>query len=148
MQPRLGVKLVPICFLGLVFPAFAQFNASEFANSLRAKFGQPLHREVFKVRVGEMVVDFAQNGHVCRIQLPPRGPDSHQAGVESYEGVDDFVLELVPMVIRGKELLRMVTRSGTLSWSAIEYQNFIISESYQLQERISVTVAFKNETCQ
>jgi hypothetical protein len=47
--------------------AFAQLDA----NSLRAKYGQPLDRETFTVRPGiEMMVDYAAGKQVCRIQLP------------------------------------------------------------------------------
>lgn len=66
-------KLLPRVFAALVtfaFSAFAQFDAGGFATDLRATYGPPLVREVFAIPAGEMAVEYATSGHVCRIHLP------------------------------------------------------------------------------
>lgn len=63
---------------------------------------RPLARETFIPRPGiEMVVAYAANTRVCRIQLPAMAP-SRQPGVESAQATEDFLLELVPLAMRGK----------------------------------------------
>jgi hypothetical protein len=95
----------------------------------------------------EMVVDYAANGHVCRIQLPPIA-EGREPGVKTAQAVNDFLMELVPMTMRGKQLLRMVEAVGLPSMSHIEYRNVTISELWQGEQRTGVTVAFKEEECQ
>jgi len=94
----------------------------------------------------EMIVDYADNGHVCKLQLPPvaPGPDS---GVITTQAIDDLLTELIPSTIRGKELMRMYEAMGALSISIVQYQNVTISESRQGERRTGVTVTFKNEDC-
>src|SRR5258706_7672226 len=107
--------------------AFAQIGGSGFANELRAKYGPPVARETFVVRPDfEMVVDYAANGHVCRIQLPPEAP-GQEPGVKTQQAVDDFLLELVPLTMRGKELGRMMAATGSVhSESVVRYENVTI----------------------
>ena len=94
-----------------------------------------------------MIVDYAASGHVCRIQLPPFGPSSRQPGVTSTQAIDDFLVELVPPAIRGKELRRMMMAMGLQSISMVEYENVTIAELLNGSTRTEVTVTFKNETC-
>ena len=127
--------------------AFAQVGGSGFANDLRAKYGPPLARETFVVRPDfEMVVDYAANGRVCRIQLPPVAP-GQEPGVKTQQAVDDFLLELVPLSMRGKEVGRLLEAVGLPSISEVLYENVIISESMQDQRRTGMTVTFRNEEC-
>ena len=81
-----------------------------------------------------MAVDYAANGNVCRVQLPPTAPD-------------DFLLELIPLSMRGKELGKMVEMFGVNSIRIIEYENVAISESYHGDQRTGVTVSFPKEQC-
>ena len=132
---------------GFALSAFAQIDGARFASDLRNKYGPPLARATFVVRPGfEMVVDYAANGHVCRIQLPPIA-EGREPGVKTAQAVDDFLAELVPMNMRGKELLRMMEAVGLPSMSRVEYQNVTISELRQGERREAVTVAFRNEEC-
>jgi len=125
----------------------AQIDAPAFASDLRAKYGPPLARETFMARPDlEMVVDYAANGHVCRIQLPAVGP-SREPGVKTAQAVDDFLAELVPLTMRGKELGRMVEALGLPSVSIVKYENVTISETRQGERRTGVAVSFKNEEC-
>src|ERR1700682_2734544 len=94
-------RLFTICSF-CILPAHAQIDAS----SLRAKYGPPLAKETFIPRPGiEMDVEYAPNTHVCRIQLPPIAP-SREPSVESTQAIDDFLMELAPLAMRGKELRR------------------------------------------
>ena len=145
MNERLSLRLLAT-FIGFAFSAFAQIDGAQFAADLHAKYGPPLARETFTVRPGfEMIVDYAANGHVCKIQLPPVGPSS-DPGVETTQAVDDFVTELIPMTMRGRELRRMGEVFGLPSISIVEYENVAIAESF-LERRTGVTVTFTKEKC-
>ena len=148
MTARLSFSLLAICVLGCASSAFAQIDESRFASDLRAKYGPPLARETFTGRPGiQMIVDYAANGHVCRIQLPPVGP-GRDPGVKTTQAVDDFLAELAPLTMRGKELRRFYSAMGAISMSTVEYENVTISESLQGARRTGITVRFKNEDCQ
>jgi hypothetical protein len=135
------------CFFGFALSAFAQIDGSQFAAELRAKYGPPLARETFTSKPGiEMVVDYAANGHVCRIQLPAVAP-SRDPRVQTTQAIDEFVSELVPLSVRGKELRRMRESMGLHSASIIEYEYVAIVESFQGLERTGVTVTFTKEEC-
>jgi len=148
MNAKLNVGFLAICGFGFPWSAFAQIDGARFASDLRAKYGPPLARETFVARPGiEMVVDYALNGHVCRIQLPPIGPGP-EPGVKTGQAVDDFLARLVPFSLRGKELSRHHSFMGAPSESSVEYENVTISETFQAQRRTGVTVAFPKEECQ
>ena len=143
-------KLLPCVFAALVtfaFSAFAQFDAGRFATDLRAKYGPPLVREVFAIPAGEMAVDYATSGHVCRINLPGIGPEEGHTGVSSPKGIDDFLLKLLPLTLRGKELRQMAIQSGLASVWSTEYENVTISRASNGQGPTGVTVIFTNEKC-
>ena len=143
-------KLLPCVFAALVtftFSAFAQFDAGGFATDLRAKYGPPLVREVFAIPAGEMAVDYAPSGHVCRINLPGIGPEEGNPGVSGPKGIDDFLLKLLPLTMRGKELRQMAFQTGLTSVWTTEYKNVTISAASNGQGRTGVTVIFTNEKC-
>ena len=146
MSAKLNLRLLA-SFAGFALSAFAQIDGARFASDLRAKYGPPLARETFVARPGfEIVVDYAANGHVCRIQVPPIAPGG-EPGVKTAQAVDDFLTELVPLTMRGKELLRMEEAVGAPSVSHVEYENVTISDFRQGGRRTGVTVTFKNEEC-
>jgi hypothetical protein len=146
MNAKLNLRLLA-AFVGFTLSAFAQIDGTKFANDLRTKYGPPLSRETFTVRTGiEMVVDYAANGHVCRIQLPPVGP-GRDPGVISPQAIDEFISELVPLAMRGKELRRWAEISGLYSVLTVEYENIAIGEMSQGQKRTGVTVTFTKEAC-
>jgi hypothetical protein len=135
-------------FIGFALPVFAQTDWSAFTAELRARYGPPLARETFTVRPGiEMVVDYAANGHVCRIQLPPIGPEP-RSQVSSGNAIDDLLNELVPLSVRGAEQQRMRVITGLPSTNIIEYRNLTVSETFQGASRTGVAVTFTNEICQ
>ncbi len=133
-------------FLAMTAALFGQFDPAGFATGLYGKFGPPLNRQTFEARVGiEMIVDYAANGHVCRIQLPAIAPEQDQPNTISRKGLQDFLAELLPVSLRGKELRRMSAAMGAISMSSIEYENVTISEI--LERPGTVTVSFKGESC-
>jgi hypothetical protein len=143
-------KLLSRVFATLVtfaFSAFAQFDAGVFATDLRATYGPPLVREVFAIPAGEMAVDYATSGHVCRIHLPGIGPEEGHPRVSSPKGIDDFLLKLLPLTLRGKELRQMASQMGLVSVFATEYENVTISAASNGQGPTGVTVIFTNEKC-
>jgi hypothetical protein len=135
-------------FIGSAVSVSAQFDADRFAAGLRANYGPPLTREVFLVPVGEMVVDYAANGHACRIQLPAIGPEEGRPNVLSPKGVDDFLLKLLPLSMRGKELGKIAALFGAPSIVTTQYENVTISDAFQGQIRTGVTATFTKEKCQ
>jgi len=147
MDAKLTLRLFA-AFAGFAMPALAQIDGAKFAADVRAKYGTPLSRQTFMIPAGEMVVDYATNGNICRIQLPPMGPEDRQPGVSSTKAVDDFVLKLVPLTLRGKELRRMAQFTGLHSVSTIDYENVVIADWLLGRERIEVTVTFTAEKCQ
>ncbi len=95
-----------------------------------------------------MVVDYAANGNVCRIHLPSIAPDKQRPGVRSVKAMDEFILDLVPLAVRGKELSRGAQAAGAISMSAVDYENVVISDVFGASRGAGVTVTFKTETCQ
>jgi hypothetical protein len=146
MHVKTALLLLPAC-IGFAVSLPAQFDADKFTAGLRASFGPPLAREIFLVPAGEMVVDYAANGHACRIQLPPVGPEEG-TNVRSPKAVDDFLLKLLPLSMRGKELGKMAQAAGLPGVLSTLYENVTISESLQGQRRTGVTVTFTKEKCQ
>ena len=94
----------------------------------------------------EIVVDYAANGNVCRIQLPPVAP-SADSRVITPQAIDDFLTELIRPSLRGKELRRFAMVSGLVSIVFAQYENVTISESFQGTERTRVTVLFPKDDC-
>jgi hypothetical protein len=73
------------------------------AQDLRAKFGAPLSQDIFTISPGfELTVEYGPDGQVCLLKLPGTAPDEN--GAFTAERVDEALLELVPMSMRGKEI--------------------------------------------
>ena len=146
MNPKSILRLAATLIV-LALSASAQIDATKFAADLRAKYGPPLAREVFAVPPGiEMAVDYAANGHICRIQLPPVAPGRHSA-VKTAQGVDEFLVELIPPAMRGKELGRTMMAVGAPSASMIAYENVAIVRSFHAGVPSGITVTFPHEEC-
>jgi hypothetical protein len=63
------------------------------------------------------------------------------------QAIDDFLAELIPLTMRGKELGRLAMAFGVPSSSTIEYENVAIVEAFQGRRRTGVTVTFTKEEC-
>jgi len=146
-RAKMPIRLVAaVAVFGL--SAFTQTGDDRFASDLRAKYGSPLARQTFIVPAGEMFVDYAANGNVCRIHLPSMAPEKQPPGVQSMKAMDEFILDLVPLAVRGKELSRFSRSTSVNSSLSVEYENVTVYESFTAAERQGVTVTFKTETCQ
>jgi hypothetical protein len=122
------------CLL-LAMPALAQLDSA----ALRAKFGAPLNRETFHVRMGlDIAVDYGGNRQVCAIEIPV---------LPTQNETDEFLAELVPDAMRGKELNRFMGQQGLAWFSVIKYEHLTISETGHGDTRYATTVRFKTEGC-
>jgi hypothetical protein len=146
MHAKPALLLLP-AFIGFAVSLSAQFDPDKFVVGLRASFGPPLTREVFSVPVGEMAVDYAANGHACEIRLPGRAPEEG-TNVISAKAVDDFLVKLLPLSIRGKELAKILGSEGIVNGVTTQYENVTISEWSNGQTRPGVTATFTKEKCQ
>jgi len=126
--------------------AFAQTDAS----ALRAKYGEPLARETFKVRPNiEAVVNYGTGRQVCKIGLPPGSYVTPPHGA-SKQQVDEVIDELVPPSVRGKEINKGIASAGRISLSSADYENIIIAEPQDPDhpgKRTGVTITFKRPDC-
>jgi hypothetical protein len=148
-QLRLGV--FAMCCLGVASSAFAQLDTS----ALRAKFGSPLNRETFHIPAGfDLVVDYGAGNQVCKLEVPPLMPTDKkvQNSAVMKQRMYDFLAEVVPASIRGKELMRGATQMGLATMSWIEYENITIGEFQHGDQAFSkdhtITVTFKSYGCQ
>ena len=147
---RTTLRLVPfaICCLSAL-PAFAQLDSS----ALRAKLGSPLNRETFRIPPGsDLVVDYGPDNQACKLTVPALMPRTNETDVyrtsEARQQMDDFLADLVPSSMRGKELNRGVTHAGALSSTWVLYERVTVSElSSGDRSSDTITVRFKNDNC-
>jgi hypothetical protein len=134
----------------LPISAFAQLDAS----ALRAKYGEPLARETFRVRPHiEAVVNYGPGRQVCEIGLPPDN-DLIMDGEANFSfltkrQINEVIDELVPPSIRGKEIRRIGThRLGGIF--STEYEHININEFQDPAHRgvrRAVTIHFNRPDC-
>ncbi len=138
------ISLVIYCVV-LALPATAQLDSS----ALRAKYGPPLHRETFRMPAGfDVIVDYSAGNQVCKIQVPALMPSTEQVrrGAEMKQRMYDFLADLVPDSLRGKEVGRYAGMMGLISMLIVEYERVRINEVDGNDNTITVT--FKNNDCQ
>src|ERR1700733_11949672 len=110
-----------ICCLGFTLPAAAQLNSS----ALRSKYGPPLNRETFHMPEGfDLVVDYDAANQACKMEVPALMPTNATVSnsEEMKKRMYDFLADLVPAAMRGKELARSAFMSGMTSISSVEYE--------------------------
>lgn len=120
------------------------------AYSLRSKYGPPLDRETFTVRPGiEIVADNGPSKQVCRIQLPSgmKIVGTVPVGAVTKQQSDEVLNEVVPSLIRGKELNRIAMATGAPMHFLTVYEHVTISESQIEGVGQGVTVNFKDPAC-
>ncbi len=134
---------------GFTLPALAQLDSS----ALREKYGPPLHREIFHLPPGfDLIADYDAADQVCRVEVPALLPTNEKVRNSSQmkQRMDDFLLELVPLAMRGKELGRLASMMGMISLSPIEYEHVTISELDHADQPFgnnTITVTFKDRNC-
>jgi len=132
--------------LGFTFPAAAQIDSSV----LRVKYGSPLNRETFRMPAGfDLIVDYGAGNQVCKLEVPALMPTNEkvQRASEMKQRMYDFLGDLVPDTMRGKELRRMMSMSGVMSISWVEYEHITISE-LQGSNKDTITVTFQDTHCE
>lgn len=117
------------------------------ASELRAKFGPPLTRETFVISRGfEILVDYAENQQVRKIELPGTAPSLDGSGASTPQRVDEVVLELVPMSMRGLQTGTGFKRYG-ISSKLTHYEHVLIIEyedANAIGQRARVDVIFND----
>jgi hypothetical protein len=149
MVSKLRLARFLVCCFSCVLPALAQLDSS----ALRTKYGTPLKRETFQMAAGfELVVDYGTNNQVCRLQVPALMPTTERVANSELmkQRMYDFLGELVPGSMRGKEVRRMASVMGIVSVSWIEYEHVTISEMQRGQpfdRDNTITLTFTNDSC-
>ena len=150
MSFRLGSSAFAMCCLALAVPAFAQLDSS----ALRAKYGSPLNRETFRIPPGfDLIVDYGAGYQACKLELPALMPTNEKIsrGSEMKQRMYDFLGDLVPSPMRGKELGRRMEAMGAISVSSVEYEHVTVSELADANQPFghnnTITVRFKNGEC-
>lgn len=148
MLSKLHRSRFALCLLFAV-PAAAQLDST----ALRAKFGAPLHRETFHMPQGfDLMVDYGPGDQVCKLTVPadPPPPPNASGGFNGRQAMRDFLADLVPSSMRGKELGRMAEQFGIASVSITEYEHVTIAESDHVGwpgHGDTLTVGFKDPSC-
>lgn len=139
------MRLALGCLL-LALPALAQLDST----GLRAKFGDPLHRETFHTPQGfDLVVDYGPANQVCRLKVPAEmpPPPNFSGGFNARQQMQDFLADLVLASMRGKELRRFAASTGAysaVSWT--EYEHVTISQSNSGRNG-TIAVIFSDPAC-
>jgi hypothetical protein len=130
-----------LCFAAALFGQIDSYQ-------LHANYGLPLARETFTISPGfQIVIDYGPDQQASRLELPPAAPSLDQPGVITQKRVDDILLELVPMSMRGKELGGVLNFMSRASWKSTDYEQVIINEPQDPDvpgRRTGVTVVFKS----
>jgi hypothetical protein len=147
MSSKLLSGLLTICCLGFALPAIAQLNSS----ALRSKYGPPLNRETFHMPAGfDLIVDYDAGNQVCKMKVPALMPTDEQVANAAVmkQRMYEFLADLVPAAMRGKELRRGAFMSGLSSMSSVEYEHVTIHELQYAAQPFArdntITVTFKN----
>ena len=142
MTARLTSRIPVIFCLAFAAALFGQIDSYQ----LRAKYGQPLDRETFTLSPGfQMIVDYGPDEQACRLELP-----LNQPGVSSREQADDFLLELVPLSMRGKQLNSGQAQMGLSTVKFTVYEHVVFSEfgnANDVARPNLVSVTFKRDEC-
>jgi hypothetical protein len=145
-MPKSGLAVSFIFLLCLGLDAPAQLSSS----ALRAKFGPPLTRETFHLPAGfDIVVDYGPNSQVCQAEVPALMPTNAAVrNSEMKQKMYDFLADLVPSSMRGKEVRRLSQWSGSAFMISVEYENLIVNESNGRQPfGNTITIRFKGDAC-
>ena len=146
--PHVGLA---VCCVLLTVPAMGQLDSSV----LRAKYGPPLNRETYRMPAGfDVIVNYRTGNQVCKIQVPALMPtkDKVARAAEMKQHMYDFLADLVPASLRGKEVGRYMMMMGLMSMSVVEYEYVTINELEHANQPFgkdnTITVTFKSENCQ
>jgi len=149
MQSRLRLALFALCCL----PAFAQLDSS----TLHAKLGQSLNQETFHMPAGfDLIVDYGIGTTlVCKLEVPALMPHETAKAwniTVQKQRMYDFLADLVPDSMRGKQTGGITEVFSLTSLSTVEYENVTITETQTGNQAESkdntITIRFKKVGCQ
>jgi hypothetical protein len=148
MRSKLNLGVFVLCCL----PACAQLDSS----TLRAKLGQPLNRETFRMPAGfDLTVDYGTTGQVCKLEVPAVMPHETAKAwniTVQKQRMYDFLADLVPASVRGKQSGGLTEVFSLTSLSTVEYENVTVVEIQTGKEAESndntITIRFKNAGCE
>ena len=147
MSSKLHSGVLAIFSLVCAFPAVAQLDSS----ALHSKYGPPLNRETFHMPEGfDLIVDYHAAYQVCKLEVPALMPTQEKVSnsEEMKRRMCDFLADLVPASMRGKELARSMFMSGMISISSVQYEYVAINGLHYADQPFSsnntITVTFKN----
>ncbi len=100
----------------------------------------------------DLMVDYGPGDQVCKLTVSadPSPPPNTSGGFNGRQAMRDFLADLVPSSIRGKELGRMAEQFGIASVSITEYEHVTIAESDHVgwpAHGDTLTVGFKDPSC-
>jgi hypothetical protein len=97
----------------------------------------------------DLIVDYGAGNQVCKLEVPALmlTNEKVQRASEMNQRMRDFLGDLVPDTMRGKELRRMMSQMGVISMSWVEYEHVTISE-LNGSNNDTITVTFKQTYCQ
>lgn len=100
----------------------------------------------------DLVVDYGPASQVCRLQVPALMPATEQVSNVDLMNrrMYDFLSEVVPDSIRGKEIGRGISYMGAVSVQMIEYEHVTISQFGTGQSSghgDAITVTFTGQNC-
>lgn len=147
MSSKLHAVVFAICCLSFALPASAQLDSS----ALRSKYGPPLNRETFHMPEGfDLVVDYDAANQACKMVVPALMPTNAKVAnaVVMKQRMYDFLADLVPAALRGKEVTHGAFISGLISMSSVEYEHVTFHELQYANQPFSrdntITVTFTN----
>jgi hypothetical protein len=138
-----------LCCLLFALPAAAQLDSY----TLRAKFGAPLSRETYHLPQGfDLTVDYGAANQLCKLEVPAEMPPKPNVSGPSNprQQMQDFLAELVPNSMRGKELGRLINSAGAVSDEVTQYEHVTVSEIRYANgsaNRETISVMFTNKDC-
>jgi hypothetical protein len=149
MVSKLRLTQLLLCCFSFSLPAAAQLDSA----ALRVKYGTPLNRETFHMPAGfDLVVDYGSSYQACRLQVPALMPNTEEVANSEVmkQRMYDFLGELVPASMRGKELRRMSQAMGLVSLFSIEYEHVTVRElqvGQPFSQDNTITMTFKSDSC-
>src|SRR5262245_30595546 len=121
MRSRFHPCLFFLCCMSFLPSATPQIDST----ALRAKLRPPLNRDAFALPAAcDLIVDYSARGRVCQMQMPALMPTDAPAtnASDMKKAMYNFLAELVPSSIRGKEKMRSVAMMGVPSIVMTDYE--------------------------
>jgi len=99
----------------------------------------------------DLVVDYGPSQQACTLEVPALMPTKDNPANSSVmkQRMYEFLADLVPASVRGKELRRMLVAMGANSVEFVEYEHVMVSEAQNANEPFggTITVRFKRDEC-